>query len=286
MTEAEAIAVLEALNADGASLTWEVVYAFSSSVPSGDVISTVPPAGEFTAPDEHVIINVSQGAVPSTQSRFVSALNQDVVAVSTASVGVGAAPKNLVVMSVFAFLDIDGDPIRVCDSGCTHRWGGFEWLGVGRFGSIDVVSESIEMITSPVTLTLSGVEEQYIQAAMASAYRGRDVELYLGFFDPDTLRLIDTPEEIWSGHMDVMTIEGDHGTAVIKVTCEHRLRLAPVTARYTDEDQRTRHPLDVFFNKLHLISTYIGRWGGNNVRGRPGGGGSNPVGPRRRSRPH
>lgn len=184
-------------------------------------------------------------------SRWTSADNQTAAAAST------------VIMVVFADLDIPGDRLRLNDSPVTITWGGFDWGGLGQFGGIDVVGESLEIIAQPVKLTLSGVEPQYVQDAKDTAYHGQAITLYIGLFDTSTLDLIDTPEEIWSGYMDYMVIDVEKNSATITVNCEHRLRRQPKSSRYTDEDQRVTYSTDYFFNKLHLIPQYVGKWGTN-----------------------
>jgi len=74
MTETEAIAILEALNADGANLTWDSVYEFSDDVAEDDVISQVsdpPPNAAGVIPaDAHVILTVSKGPSPTGGGGF------------------------------------------------------------------------------------------------------------------------------------------------------------------------------------------------------------------------
>jgi hypothetical protein len=172
-----------------------------------------------------------------------------------------AAAGRTVALVTFVDLDIVNDRLRAHDNVGTINWGGNDWLGVGQFGGIDAVTESLEIIAQPVKLTLSGVDPELITDAMQTQYHGRDVVIYVGLRDTETGALIDTPEEIWSGFMDVMTIEFDVNAASITIDCEHRLRRQPITSRYTDEDQRARFPDDDFFNKLHLIPAFIGKWG-------------------------
>lgn len=185
----------------------------------------------------------------------------------TSSSNQTAAAERTVVLVTFAHLEIPGDELRLCDAPVTVTWGGFDWSGVGGHGGVEAVSESIELIAQPVKMTLSGVDAQYITDAMTAQYHGQPVTLYIGLMNVSTHALIDTPEEIWSGFMDVMHIQVEKGKATITVDCEHRLRRQPVTARYTDEDQRELYSGDRFFAFLHLIPGYVAKWGANNVGG-------------------
>jgi hypothetical protein len=182
-----------------------------------------------------------------------------------------AAAAQSVAMVVFADLDIVGDRLRIHDGVGTINWGGFDWLGVGSFGSVESIDESLEVIARPVHLKLSGVDPQLITDAMTTQYHERAVVLYIGLFNVTTLALIATPEEVWSGYMDVMTIDIDHNQAAIDLICEHRLRKLPNTSRYTDEDQRTLFAGDTLFDKLHLIPGHMAKWGSTNATYSSGG---------------
>ena len=189
-----------------------------------------------------------------------------------------AAASTTVSLVTFADLQIPGDRLRLSDAPVTISWGGNDWTGIGQYGGIDVVSESIDVIAMPVKLSLSGVDASLVNDAMTTNYHGKNVTIYIGLFNVTTMALVDTPEEIWSGYMDVMTIDIDRGSAVISLDCEHRLRRQTAAFRYTDEDQRSLYPTDLFFNKLHLIPQYRGKWGARDMQysqggGRLGGGG-------------
>jgi len=85
--------------------------------------------------------------------------------------------------------------------------------------------------------------------------------LYLGFVNSATGALLDTPETIWEGRMNQMTFNIDKGSAVIELTCEHRLRREPRIARYTDEDQRQAFSGDRFFDLTYAIPGFVSKWG-------------------------
>lgn len=194
----------------------------------------------------------------------------------TSSSNQTAAAAQSVVMVTFADLQIPGSPsnrIRAHDGVGTITWGGNDWSGVGQYGSIDVINESFDLIASPVTLTLSGVDSSLITDSMNEQYHGQTASIYIGLFSTTTNALIDTPELVWEGFMDHMVIEAAEGSATIKLVCEHRLRRMPAASRYTDEDQRATYAGDVFFNQLHTIPGYRGKWGARDVgiQGRGGG---------------
>ncbi len=273
-TEADARAELEALGAD---LVITSQYQYNATVPAGHVISQHPGAGVLVAPDATVVLTVSLGP-PGASIRFTGS-NASGMQAAVASTPAAQS----VVMTTHVFLNIENDPIYANDSPCTFRWGGAllvpavqTWIGVAKYGALEQVVESLDIIANPVRLTLSGVDNSVLSSAMTNVYAGRTAAVYLALHDPRDLSLIDTPEEIWSGIMSVMRIKFGPNTGSIVVECEHRLRRRPLVQRYTDEDQKSRHAGDRFFQFLHQIPGYISKWGSKDVTystGRGSGGG-------------
>lgn len=257
------------------------IYIYSASVVAGDVISSSPPPNTLVEPDAVITLTVSLGPIPASLSRWGGA--QDVV--TGDPIKEIAAAKSIVNVVVFVDMDIPGDHVRVHSSIPTLKWGGHNWTGLGILGGIEAVSESLEVLAQPVRLTLSGVSPSLVSDIMNTLYHGSAVTLYVGLLDPDTYEFIDEPEELWSGYIDVMYIDVSRESSTIRVDCEHRLRRQPATSRYTDEDQRSHYAADRFFDKLHLIPSFTGRWGSRDT-GYGGSAGGGSLGSGRGNREH
>ena len=159
-------------------------------------------------------------------------------------------------------LDFAAEAVYAHDGVGAISFGGHDYAGVGEFGGIEIAEESLEIIAKPITLTLSGVDASKIGTAMdATEYQGRNVTVYLGLQHINTYALIDTPEVLWEGRMDQMSVGLLPGEASITLRCEHRLRREPRIARYTDVDQQLKYPGDRFFDQVPKISGYRGKWG-------------------------
>jgi hypothetical protein len=198
-------------------------------------------------------------------TRWISATNQTQAA---------KAATYLVTLCELAF---DSGTIRVHDGVGTLSFGGNNYIGVGQYGAFDIVDENIDNVARGVRLTLSGVEAGLISTVMTETYQGRIVTLYLGLLD-ENLTFVDTPEELWSGRIDTMSISLDQNSAVISVSCEYRLRKEPVVARYTDTDQRLAYAGDRFFDLTQKIPQFRATWG-DKPSSYSGGGGGVPGGP-------
>lgn len=187
------------------------------------------------------------------------------------------AAKSSIIAVVLADLDFASGVVRIHDGAGTLAFGGNNYLGVGQFGGVDVIDENIDIVARGVKLTLSGVDTVFVTPTMTEVYQNRPVVLYLGFVNQSTGALVDTPETIWEGRMNQMTINLDKNQANIELTCEHRLRREPRVARYTNQDQQVVYSGDRFFDLTHAIQGFVGKWGSRDTG--YSGGGTPYIGP-------
>ena len=115
-------------------------------------------------------------------------------------------------------------------------------------------------------MSLSGVDISLISDITDDDYYGRDMRLYVGFFDADH-QLIADPENYWSGFIDSASITIRDNEAIIEVTGEHLLSRAqrPRVCRYTNEDQQALHSGDRFFDQVWYNQDKKLKWGGKKV---------------------
>lgn len=164
---------------------------------------------------------------------------------------------------MFAELAFSSGTLYVHDGIGTYTWGSQDWLGVGDFGAISNVEEGAEVSPYSLTLTLSGIDAGLISTALTENYYMRDVSIYLGLLDEDDT-LIDTPTQIWSGFMDVMSVTaGAAGGDKIVLSAESELSRFDRSAnlRYTDTMLKKRNASDKFFEFLKDIDGVKVLWG-------------------------
>jgi hypothetical protein len=171
------------------------------------------------------------------------------------------AAKTAIRMFVAVSLDFTSGIVRAHDGIGPLTWGGNTYQGVGSFGGIETVEESVEIVARPLKLTLSGVDAGLVSTTMTETYQGRAVTVYTGFINTETNALIGTPETAWEGRMNQMSLSVSAGAATITLTCEHRLRREPRIARYTDQDQQLLFSGDRFFDLIPSIKGFIAKWG-------------------------
>lgn len=166
-----------------------------------------------------------------------------------------ASEAGTVVPVLFVELDFASGVSRLCDAGQSIVWNGFTWLGAGSVGGIETIEEGADLQARGVALTLAGVNPALVAVAKTEDFQGRDVRIYLGLLDPVTYQVLPTPEQVWGGQMDTMTIVLDRQAdstptnATIRLACESRLVRwdTPNVRRYTHEDQQIDFPGDRFF---------------------------------------
>ena len=145
---------------------------------------------------------------------------------------------------ILVYLDFPDGALRCCNAGYTFNWDGYDWLGLGALGQIDLIEEGAALQMYGVSMTLSGIPTENIQRALGQYYQGRDCKVWLAPLNDDYTILAD-PLLAFSGRMDTMDISLG-ATASIRMTGESRLTdwEIPRIRRFNDEDQKSEYPTD------------------------------------------
>lgn len=169
------------------------------------------------------------------------------------------------VVSPFLLVDLDfSSPI--------YLWTGFgdlthddnDYIGVGELLGINAIEESQDLGAKGVDINLSGINgTTLLNKALTEEYQGKDVTIKLGAFDSSG-NIISSPIIIFSGFMDVMTIDEGSETSTISLTVENKLiQLSRSNVRrYTDQDQKKDHPNDDGFEYVTIMAEKDIEWGG------------------------
>lgn len=125
------------------------------------------------------------------------------------------------------------------------EFGGTTYVGAGDFLSVSPVKENAEVQANGIDISLSGIPSDLISSALNETYQGRSCKLFLGVLDSSNAVVAD-PITLFSGRMDLMTIDDSGDTASLNVTAESRLIDLDRTRerRYTSEDQKIDFPND------------------------------------------
>ncbi len=167
---------------------------------------------------------------------------------------------------VLAKLAFPSGTVYVHNGVGTKSFGGDDYLGVGAFGSISVLEDTTALDSKPVTLTLSSIVPEIIDAVKTDDVFGRDADIYIGATD-ENQDLLGTPDNWFSGHMETVEvlIGKDDAIAIRLQSRASRLNLRN-NKRYTIEDHQIDHSGDLFFEFLSFLMDAEVLWGGEKVR--------------------
>lgn len=163
---------------------------------------------------------------------------------------------------VFVELNFSSGFLRLCTAGHDVPWNGFTWIGVGKIGSIDTVSEDVGLQANGYQLTLSGLDTDIIAIAQGEDYQGRQCKMWLPLVDISTGQIIADPLMVVRARMDSM--EMIHGTtASVTLTVESEMAAwdRPKIRRYTEADQKSEYPTDLGFDFVQQSATRTISWG-------------------------
>ncbi len=132
------------------------------------------------------------------------------------------------------------------------------YLGVGNILNIGESAETADLSAKGLNLSLNGLNSSILSAALSENYQGNLAKLYLGIVGVSNMA------EVFSGYMDVMTINEAAETVEISLSVESRLIALerPRVARYTKSSHQSisGNSGDKFFNFLTDIQDKRVEW--------------------------
>lgn len=137
-----------------------------------------------------------------------------------------------------------------------------DYVGAGDLLKISEIQETSDLQANGASVTLSGVNTALVGLARDQDYQGKRMSVSLGAMD-DVANVIVSPVNLFTGFMDVMTINDGGTYSDISVTCENKLIAfeKAYIRRYTDNDQKIEHPTDNGFEYVASIQEKEIVWG-------------------------
>lgn len=134
---------------------------------------------------------------------------------------------------------------------------GASYVGAGEVISISGLEEASDLSAKGATVTFSGIETDIMTLALSESYQSRKARILFGEASvSDTI-------EVFSGLMDVMSIEHNGETVTISMSIESKLitlQRANIR-RYTSQNHKLRHPFDTFFDFVSDLQDKSIQWG-------------------------
>ncbi|MBI1207256.1 MAG: hypothetical protein GC191_08200 [Azospirillum sp.] len=170
--------------------------------------------------------------------------------------------KDVVRPALLAELQFASGTTRAWTGVGTLTWNGEDWLGVGTFGRVSTVTETLDLKAVGARFELSGIPGDLVASMVGEPLQGKKALLYLAFFDEDW-QLIPDPVLLFRGFMDSCELQDGGQTATIALNAENRLAdLARARVRrYTDADQQAEYPGDLGFAYVASMQDLQILWG-------------------------
>lgn len=129
------------------------------------------------------------------------------------------------------------------------------YIGTGKLGTISPVQESTELRANGLNFQLSGIPSDIVSAALNDMKSGKNVQLWIGFFDTATQAIVADPYELFAGISDVPTLDEGAETSTLSLSAVNRLveLERKRERRYTKEDQAVDDPVDLGFDQVPAL---------------------------------
>jgi hypothetical protein len=153
-------------------------------------------------------------------------------------------------------------PVHIWTGYGTITVGSTAYLGIGTLGSISPVEETTDLAARGISMQLSGVPTAMLAVALTENYQGRECSVLFGALQASGA-LVSSPVTIFSGRMDVMSINDDGQDATIGMSAENKLVdfRRPREVRYTDQEQKNLFPSDKGLEFVTAIQEKQIYWG-------------------------
>ena len=167
---------------------------------------------------------------------------------------------------VFVDLSFPTGNVRVHNSVGTISFGGNDYLGVGAFGNISAMEETIDLVDNPIQIGLSSITPEIIAAVKTDDIYGRDADIYIGALDQEG-ELQGTPTNWVSGYMEHSSVLiGEDNSVMIQIQTRAAKLKQRNNKRWTLEEHQVENPGDVFLEFLASLQDSVSvNWGGKEV---------------------
>ena len=141
---------------------------------------------------------------------------------------------------------------------------GTRYDGAGELLSVGTVQENSDLGTSGLTVSLSGCDNQIVNAMRDEEFQGNELIVYLGVLDDVAgVRSVAATTTFFKGFMDNATYVQNGETITIQISVENHLaRLSRTNTRlYTAKDQKNVFPNDLGLDYIESIAEQKLIWG-------------------------
>ena len=136
------------------------------------------------------------------------------------------------------------------------------YTGAGQLLNISGIEEDLELKSSGISISLTGMDSTILNLALTENYQNRPITVFLGFLMGGSNESAGEVT-VFKGRMTSLTITDTPQGATITVNCENRLvdLNRPSNLRYTTESQQFISSGDTGFNRVQNLQDKQIAWG-------------------------
>jgi hypothetical protein len=144
--------------------------------------------------------------------------------------------------------------------GGTISANGNYYSGVGSFGSLSPISETLDLQAQGIQMSLTGIPTQLLTDATQYCTGLGACNAYLAMVTPGgSLVSHTTPIKLWGGLVDAPSIDIGGETFTITLSSENRMANLnrARNSRYTAADQKSKYPNDDGLNFVQFLANMV-----------------------------
>ena len=151
------------------------------------------------------------------------------------------------------------------------------YTGAGTLLSLSDLEDTLDMKATGISVALSGMDPDVLDAALTENYQNRDISVFMGFLMGGSNEVAGVLK-VFAGRMVSLEIEDTIDGATVNVTCENRLidLERPSNLRYTSESQQFIDSSDTGLNRVQQLQDKQLAWGQKSDNRHTRGAGINP----------
>jgi len=140
-----------------------------------------------------------------------------------------------VALGLAVYMDWPSGPVRMWTGNVGISYGGFTWLGAGKVGKIDRITDTLDKSDVGIELTLNFLDDALRNEINTTTPTGRAASVYLWLIDIATVQVSDS-YEIFSGFVDRVQIVDAGETGSINVRLASELAMLQRSRYFTLSD--------------------------------------------------
>lgn len=163
-------------------------------------------------------------------------------------------------LAMLGEFDFDAQTIYLWNGTGTITYNGNDYIGAGNLISVSPYQETQDLESQGLKFTLSGISSDILALALAEEYQGNPCRLYLAQIDTDNTVI--EAYRLFTGIMDTIDISDNAETSKMTLSAENIMNLLNSTkvSRYSDEDQKSKYPLDEGFSLIAQNQDKVVSW--------------------------